>query len=86
MYQLGVVRRVPELPFLEADAVNASGEAHQAPKTPDAALALVSVAAARSWLGRATETQAGAESWLLLALAAETTTDVAGAGLRSAGS
>ncbi len=47
LYQFGLLRRVPEppLPFLHADAVDASGEAYQAFKTPDAALGLVSAGA-----------------------------------------
>ena len=50
LYQFGLVRRVPEppLPLLHADAVDASGEAYQAFKTPDAALGLVSAGAAGS--------------------------------------
>ncbi len=44
---LGTLRRVPEppLPLLHVDAVDASGEAYQAFKTPDAALGLVSAGA-----------------------------------------
>ncbi|MBA3251956.1 MAG: hypothetical protein H0T66_17000, partial [Geodermatophilaceae bacterium] len=44
LYHFGLLRRVPELslPFLDADAVDASGEAYQELKTPDAALGLVS--------------------------------------------
>lgn len=46
LYQFGLIRRVPEppLPFLDADAVDASGEAYQILHTPDGALGLASVA------------------------------------------
>ncbi|MEJ7844396.1 MAG: hypothetical protein WKF93_02030 [Acidimicrobiales bacterium] len=45
-YQYGITRRPPEpaLPALDAEAVDASGEAYQLLRTPDAALGLVNYA------------------------------------------
>lgn len=45
-YQLGLIRRPPEprLPFLDAERVDATGEAYELLKTPDAALGLASAA------------------------------------------
>lgn len=41
-YQTGVIRHLPEPPtgLLDADSVDAAGEAHQHLKTPDAALGI----------------------------------------------
>lgn len=46
-YQTGLMRRLPEppVPLFDAARVDASGEAYEVLKTPDAALALVSYAA-----------------------------------------
>lgn len=82
LYQFGVLRRVPELPlpFLDADAVDASGQAYQAFKTPDAALGLVSAGVTLVLAGMGDRTRARTTPWLPLALAAKTATDAAGGG------
>lgn len=82
LYQFGVLRRVPELPlpFLDADAVDASGEAYQALRTPDAALGLVSASVTLVLAGMGDRTRAHTAPWLPLALAAKTAADTAGAG------
>jgi uncharacterized membrane protein len=82
LYQFGVLRRVPEppLPFLRADAVDASGEAYQLFKTPDAALGLVSAGATLVLAGMGAGDRAARTPWIPLALAAKTGVDAAGAG------
>lgn len=82
LYQFGVLRRVPELPlpFLNADAVDASGEAYQALKTPDATLGLVSAGVTLVLAGMGARDRARTSPWIPLALAAKTATDAAGSG------
>ena len=82
LYQFGIIRRVPEPPLslLDADRVDASGEAYQQLKTPDAALGLVSAAATLVLAGMGARDRAETAPWVPLALAAKTAAD-AGAGL-----
>ena len=84
LYQFGLLRRVPEppLPLLHdaADAVDASGEACQAFKTPDAALGLVSAGATLVLAGIGDRQRARTTPWVPLALAAKTAVDTAGSG------
>jgi hypothetical protein len=82
LYQFGLIRRVPEpsLPFLGADAVDASGEAYQELRTPDAALGLLGVGVTLVLAGMGDRDRARTTPWLPLALAAKTAGD-AGAGL-----
>ncbi len=80
LYQFGVLRRVPELPlpFLGADAVDASGEAYQELRTPDAALGLASAAVTLVLAGMGDRSRARTTPWVPLALAAKTAVDAAG--------
>ena len=82
LYQFGLVRRVPEppLPLLHADAVDASGEAYQAFKTPDAALGLLSAGATLVLAGIGDRQRARTTPWVPLALAVKTAVDAAGSG------
>jgi uncharacterized membrane protein len=80
LYQFGLLRRVPEvsLPFLDADAVDASGDAYQELKTPDAALGLVSAGVTLVLAGMGDRDRARTMPWVPLALAAKTAADVGG--------
>lgn len=77
-YQNGLISHLPEppLPLLDADEVDASGEAYQLFKTPDAALglaALTLVLAGAGSAGRAEE-----RPWLPLTMAAKVAGDALG--------
>jgi hypothetical protein len=80
-YQFGLLRHLPELPLprLDSDRVDASGEAYQLLRTPDAALGLVSYAAtlALALAGMGGRDRARDQPWLPLALAAKTVLDAA---------
>jgi uncharacterized membrane protein len=80
LYQFGLVRRVPEarLPFLDADAVDAAGEAYQQLKTPDAALGLLSAAATLVLAGMGDRNRTRTAPWVPLALAAKAAVDAGG--------
>lgn len=72
-YQFGLLRRLPEppLPFVDAERVDASGEAYQLLKTPDAALGLASEAVTLALIGMGTGRRAEERSWVPLAMAAK---------------
>lgn len=80
LYQFGLLRRVPELslPFLDADAVDASGEAYQELRTPDAALGLLSAGVTLVLAGMGDRDRARTMPWVPLALAAKTAADAGG--------
>lgn len=80
LYQFGLIRRVPEpaLPFLDADAVDASGEAYQALKTPDAALGLLSAGVTLVLAGMGDRDRARTMPWVPLALVSKTAADAGG--------
>jgi hypothetical protein len=80
LYQFGLLRRVPEPPlsFLDADAVDASGEAYQDLKTPDAALGVLSAAVTLVLAGMGDRDRARTQPWVPLALAAKTAADAGG--------
>jgi uncharacterized membrane protein len=80
LYQFGLLRRVPEppLPFLDADAVDASGEAYQQLKTPDAALGVFSAGITLILTGMGDCNRARTMPWVPLALAAKTAADAGG--------
>ncbi len=82
LYQFGLIRRVPEppLPFLDADAVDASGEAYQILHTPDGSLGLLSVASTLVLAGMGGRHRARTMPLVPLLLAAKTVAD-AGSGL-----
>ncbi len=76
-YQFGLVRRPPEprLGPLDAERVDASGEAYQFLKTPDAALGLASSAATLVLAGMGPAGRAQTRPWVPLALAAKVVSD-----------
>ena len=79
-YQSGVIRHLPEppLPGVDADTVDASGEAYQLFKTPDAALGVLSSAATLVLAGMGDGRRATERPWLPLALAAKVGLDAVG--------
>lgn len=80
-YQMGLVKHLPEPPLglLDADKVDASGEAYQYLKTPDAALGLVSYAATLVLAGMGSGRRAEERPWIPLALAAKVGLDTVSA-------
>lgn len=78
-YQFGLLRHLPEppRPRLDSDTVDASGEAYQLLKTPDAALGMASYAATLVLAGMGGRNRAQERPWLPLALAAKTALDAA---------
>lgn len=80
-YQMGLVRHLPEPPLalLDADKVDASGEAYQNLKTPDGALGLASYAVTLVLAGMGSGRRAEERPWIPLALAAKVTMDAASA-------
>ena len=79
-YQNGLISHLPEppLPLLDADQVDASGEAYQLFKTPDAALGLASYAATLVLAGAGSARRVQERPWLPLALAAKVAGDALG--------
>jgi len=78
-YQFGLLKSLPEPPLahLDSDRVDASGEAYQLLRTPDAALGLASYAATLALAGMGRRDRAREQPWLPLALAAKTVLDAA---------
>ncbi len=77
LYQMGVIKHLPEppLPRLDADAVDASAEAYAILATPDAVLGLGSYAVT-AWLAAiGGEDRVRAQPWIPLALAAKVSLD-----------
>ena len=79
-YQLGLLRHLPEpaLRWLDADCVDASGEAYQVLRTPDAALGLASLAGTLVLAGRKADGHPSSHPVLSLALGAKLVADAAG--------
>ncbi len=79
-YQMGLLEHLPEpsLKALDADRVDASGEAYLYLKTPDAALGLVSYAVTLVLAGMGSGRRAVERPWVPLALAAKVAVDAAG--------
>ena len=86
LYQFGLLRRVPEppLPFLRADAVDASGEAYQLFRTPDAALGLVSAGTTLVLAGIGARDRARTLPWVPLLALAKAAGDAASGALLTA--
>ena len=80
-YQAGVLRHLPDPPlrWLDSDAVDASGEAYNRYKTPDAALGIASYAVTLALAAMGPADRATSKPWLPLALAAKVAFDAAGA-------
>ncbi len=79
-YQTGVIRHLPEPPIgvLDADSVDASGEAYQRLKTPDAALGIASSAITLALIGMGDARRAEERPWVPLAMAAKVGFDALG--------
>ena len=73
LYQIGVLKHLPEppIPGLDAEKVNGSTEAYQLLKTPDAVLGLGSYAATLGLVAMGGADRAKAQPWIPLALAAK---------------
>ena len=80
LYQFGIAPSVPEprLPGLDADRVDASGEAYQVLKTPDAALGIASAGVSLVLAGMGSATRHQERPWIPLALFAKSLVDAAG--------
>ena len=77
LYQLGIIRRLPEpvLPGLDAEKVNGSSGAYALLQTPDAVLGLGSYAATLGLASIGGATRAQTTPWIPLALAAKAALD-----------
>ena len=78
-YQNGLIRHLPEPPLhgLDADRVDASGEAYQYLKTPDAALGIASTAITLILAGMGDADRSRRRRWIPIALAAKAAADAA---------
>jgi uncharacterized membrane protein len=81
LYQFGVVRRLPEIPGVafDADRVDASGEAYDLGKTPDAALGLAGAAVTLILTGTGDRDRWRERPWIPLLLGGKVLADAAGA-------
>lgn len=79
-YQNGLIRHLPEPPvrLFDADGVDASGEAYQQLKTPDAGLGIASAAVTLVLAGMGNRHRARERPWVPLALAVKVALDAAG--------
>lgn len=79
LYQLGVVRHLPDppLPYLDSDAVDASAEAYAYLHTPDAAMGFVSSALTLLLASVGGASRAERQPWIPLLLAAKAAGDAA---------
>jgi len=81
LYQMGIIDHLPEPPLgsLDADSVDASGEAYNLFKTPDAALGLASYAVTLALAAAGGTDRARTQPMLPVALAAKVAFDALGA-------
>ena len=80
LYQFGILRRVPEpsLAGLDADAVDASGEAYAILRTPDSALGILSAGVTLVLAGIGPADRARQQPWVPVALLAKCVGDAIG--------
>jgi hypothetical protein len=80
LYQFGVLRRVPEppLPGLDADRVDASGEAYQMLHAPDATLGIASAGVSLVLAGMGGAKRHEQQPWIPLLLLGKSLADAAG--------
>lgn len=80
LYQLGLVRHLPEppLPVFDADAVDASGEAYWLGLTSDAALGMASAAASLALIGMGADDRAKEKPLIPLLAVAKLASDAVG--------
>lgn len=78
LYQLGVIKHLPEppLPGLDAEKVNGSAQAYSLLSTPDAVLGLGSYAATLGLAAMSGKNRADHRPWIPLALAAKAGVDL----------
>lgn len=71
LYQMGILRHIPEppLPRLDADRVDASEEAYEKLQSPDAVIGLASYAVTALLAAAGPANRARTQSWLPLAMA-----------------
>ena len=81
LYQTGIVRHLPDppLPGFDSDRVDASGEAYETLKTPDATLGIASYGTTLALIGMGAGDRAGSQPWIPLLAAAKLGYDAAGA-------
>ena len=81
LYQTGLVRHLPDppLPGFDSDRVDASGEAYETLKTPDATLGIASYGATLALVGMGGAERAEGRPWIPLLAAAKLAYDGAGA-------
>jgi uncharacterized membrane protein len=79
MYQMGVIRRIPEppLPGLNAEKVDSSAEAYQILAVPDGALGLISYATTLTLAAAGGKNRARTAPWIPLALTLKASVDAA---------
>lgn len=82
LYQMGLMRRLPEppLPGLDAEKVDASAEAYSKLAAPDALIGLVSYSLTALLAGAGEPHRARSKPWLPVALAVKVAFDAAQAG------
>lgn len=82
LYQMGIIKHLPEppLPHLDADKVDASPDAYAKLETPDAVLAIGSYAATMALTAMGKQDRAQKQPWIPLALAAKVGFDTFQAG------
>ncbi len=78
-YQMGLIKRVPEprLSFLDADRVDASGEAYESLQMPDAVLGLVSYSITMALVSSGGGDRSKKQPWLPVAAALKVAFDAA---------
>jgi uncharacterized membrane protein len=76
-YQMGLIRRLPDvpLPLMDADKVDASDEAYEKLSMPDAFIGLGSYAATMGLAAMGGKDRAKEQPWIPLALAAKASVD-----------
>jgi len=86
LYQFGVLRSVPEppLPGLDADRVDASGEAYAVLRTPDSALAIANAGLSLVLAGMGGARRHAEQPWIPLAMFVKCVADAAGGVLLTA--
>lgn len=77
LYQLGIIKHLPEppLPKMDADKVDAAAEAYEILSMPDAVLGLGSYAVTLGLAAMGPDNRAQTRPWIPLALAAKTLAD-----------
>ena len=78
-YQIGLLKRLPDLPLplMDAEKVDASDEAYEKLQTPDAFIGLGSYAATMGLAAMGGKNRSAEQPWIPLALAAKATADAA---------